>query len=301
MMSITPGPVPPPAPPAIVEVSSLPRWVGFAFVAAFALVGYLLYASYQQHQDLKRALDDSSHKNELLADELSKTNSRIAELRGEMDVTAQKLGLTQGELARAQALAQNLRKDQQTSDTQLRQQMGHMQEETATKIGQVSTDLSGTKSDVEATKKDLEATKSKLQTTVGDLGVQSGLIARNHDEVEELKRRGERNIYEFNLTKGKTPQHVGPIQITLRKVNAGKYQYTMDVIADDKKIEKKDRTAGEPIQFYVKGARAPYEIVVFTVTKDSASGYLSTPKDSGSAPSSAPAGSSSGSGAPNSQ
>ncbi len=285
-MSITPGPAVPPPPPATVEVSSLPRWVSIAFAAAFVLVGYLFYASYQQHQDLKRALDDSTHKNELLADELSKTNSRIAELRGEMDVTAQKLGLTQGELARAQALAQNLRKQQQTSDTQLRQQMGQMQQETTTKIGQVSTDLNGTKSDVEATKKDLEATKSKLQSTVGDLGVQSGLIARNHDEVEELKRLGERNIFEFNLTKSKNPQHVGPIQVALRKVNAGKYRFTMDVIADDKKIEKKDKTVGEPVQFYVKGARAPYEIVVFTVTKNSASGYLSTPKDSASAPSS---------------
>jgi hypothetical protein len=115
--------------------------------------------------------------------------------------------------------------------------------------------------------------------------VQSGLIARNHDEVEELKRLGERDIFEFTLSKSaKGPEHVGPIQVSLRKVDTKKYKYTLNVVADDKNIEKKDRTVGEPIQFYVRGARAPYEIVVFDLTKDSAKGYLSTPKSANAGP-----------------
>jgi hypothetical protein len=115
--------------------------------------------------------------------------------------------------------------------------------------------------------------------------VQSGLIARNHDEVEELKRLGERDIFEFNLNKSsKAPEHVGPIQVALRKVDTKRYKYTLNVVADDKSIEKKDKTVGEPIQFYVRGARAPYEIVVFDLTKDSAKGYLSTPKSANAAP-----------------
>jgi hypothetical protein len=141
---------------------------------------------------------------------------------------------------------------------------------------------------LEATKTDLEATKGKLERTVGDQGVMSGLIARNHDDLEELKRRGERNYYEFTLQKTKTPQRVGPIQLNLTKADAKKSKYTMMVFADDRQIEKKDRTAGEPVQFYVGSSRmAPYEIVVFNVGKNQVTGYLSTPKE-GVAPATAP-------------
>ena len=154
----------------------------------------------------------------------------------------------------------------------------------------MATELSGTKSDVATTKADLESTKNKLQSTIGDLGVQSGLIARNHDEVEELKRLNERDIFEFDLAKSNQAKHVGPIQLALRKVDAKKYRFTLNVVADDKSIEKKDKTVGEPVQFYVRGARAPYEIVVFELTKDHAKGYLSAPKSKGAPPPSAPPG-----------
>ncbi len=276
--------------PVIVESSALPRWVILLFVIAFAFSGYLLYANYQDRQATAKNLSDANTKTQALAAEFDKTNSRIADLKGQLDVTSQKLGLTQDELARARGLAQNIKKQQEDSDTQLRQQIGEVQQDATTKIGAVSTQLTGTQSDVAATKADLEATKSKLQTAVGDLGVQSGLIATNHDEVEELKRLGERDIFEFSLSKSqKGPQHVGPIQVSLKKVDDKHFKYTVNVVADDKTIEKKDRTVGEPIQFYVRGARAPYEIVVFDLTKDSAKGYLSAPKGSGAPAASAAA------------
>lgn len=280
-MSITPGPPPEPQ-PRVVEVASTPRWITIAFVIVLAAVAALGYTAYSQKQALAQAAQQNQQENQILSAQIDKANSKLADLKGELDVTAQKLGLTQDELVRAQQLATNLKKQQQSSDSALRAQMGKMQQETSAKIGEVSTDLSGTKTEVEATRKDLETTKTQLQHAVGDLGVQSGLIAHNHDEVQELKRLGERNIYEFDIPKSKDQQHVGPIQVVLRKVDTKKYRYTMDVVADDKKIEKKDKTVGEPVQFYVHGARAPYEIVVFNVTKDHASGYLSTPKEMGS-------------------
>src|ERR1700674_4456892 len=274
----------------IVESSALPRWVILLFVVAFAFSGYLLYANYQDRQATAKNLSDANSKTQALAAALDKTNSRIADLKGQLDVTSQKLGLTQDELARARGLAQSIKKDQQKSDQQLREQIGAVQADTATKFGQVTTDLSGTKSEADATKADLDATKGKLSSTIGDLGVQSGLIARNHDEVEELKRLGERDIFEFNLNKAsKAPEHVGPIQMALRKVDTKHYRYTLNVVADDKSIEKRDKTVGEPIQFYVRGARAPYEIVVFDLTKDGAKGYLSTPKSANAAPPASPA------------
>ncbi|MGA3294828.1 MAG: hypothetical protein ABSE45_12705 [Candidatus Acidiferrales bacterium] len=273
---------------AVIEGGSLPRWVTVLFVVAFALVGYLLYANYSEREALHKSQEDADKKTQALAAELDKTNARVADLKGQLDVTSQKLGLTEDELARARGLAQTARSEQQKSDAQLRAQIGAVQADTSTKFGQVATQINGTQSDISATKADLEATKNKLQSTIGDLGVQSGLIARNHDEVEELKRLGERDIFEFSLNKSsKGPDHVGPIQVQLRKVDTKHYRYTLNVVADDKTIEKKDKTVGEPVQFYVRGARAPYEIVVFEVNKDQAKGYLSTPKSATAAPPSA--------------
>jgi hypothetical protein len=273
----------------VTDAGALPRWVILLFAVAFVLVGYLLYASYSENQSRQKGLADANKKTLALVAEIEKTNSHVADLKGQLDVTSQKLGLTQDELARARGLAQSIKKDQQKNEERLRQEIGQMEADTSTKFGQVATEISGTKTEVAATKADLEATKGKLQSTIGDLGVQSGLIARNHDEVQELKRLGERDIFEFTLTKsGNAPQHVGPIQVALRKVDTKKYRFTLNVVADDKTIEKKDKTVGEPVQFYVRGARAPYEIVVFEVAKDTAKGYLSTPKSAGAPPPSTP-------------
>jgi hypothetical protein len=280
--------------PPVMEAASLPRWVIVLFIVVLALVAYLFYVNHQQEQQMAQSKVDADKKSEAIASELDKTNSRLAELKGQLEVTSQKLGLTQDELARARGLAQSIRQDQQKSDDQLRQQIGAVQADTTAKLGQINTQITGTQSDVAATRADLDATKSKLQGAVGDLGVQSGLIARNHDEVEELKRLGERNIYEFTLSKGKTPQHVGPIQVLLRKTDTKHYRYTLNVIADDRSIEKKDKTVDEPIQFYVGSAPSggtPDEIVVFQLSKDEIKGYLSTAKSAaGSASTAGPAG-----------
>jgi cell division protein FtsB len=280
--------------PVVVESGALPRWVSLLFAVAFALVAYLLYAGYTEREAAKKGLQDADKKTQALAAEMDKTNTRIADLKGQLDVTSQKLGLTQDELARARTLSDNIKRDQLRSDKALKEQIGQVQADTSTKIGEVTSEITTTKTDVAATKADLETTKTKLQSTIGDLGVQSGLIARNHDEVEELKRRGDRDIFEFDLVKSNAAQHVGPIQVQLKKVDTKKYKYTLNVIADDKSIEKKDKTVGEPIQFYVIGAHQPYEIVVFTLNKDEAKGYLSTPKAGGAPASSTPAGTPSG-------
>jgi len=259
--------------------ASVPRWILVAFIAVFALVGYLLYANYSTRTKLEADLARTNERSKVLSAQVDQANARLAEMKGQLDVTSQKLGLTQEELARARSLTQTIRKEQKTSDERLVAQIGQVKQESETKIGQVSTELGGAKTDIESTKKDLEATKSKLEHSVGDMGVMSGLIARNREDLEELKRRGERNIFEFDLRKSKTPQKVGPVQLKLQKVDTKRYKYTMVVYADDKTVEKKDKTVNEPVQFYVKGAHSPYEVVVFEVSKDRATGYLSTPKE----------------------
>ena len=258
-----------------------PRWVVIVFIVAFGLIGYLVYAQIQQKKLSSQAFDNATKRTAALTAEVDKTNSAIADLKTQLQVTEQKLGLTEDELASARSLAVAARKDekkQQQANDALRQQIGQVQQQASAQFGQVSDALNNTKTDVASTRKDLDDARAKLTTAIGDLGVQSGLIARNHEEVEELKRIGERNIYEFKLAKEKLPQHVGPVQLLLKKINAKRLTYTIDIIADDKRVERKDKTIEEPIQFYTRGTRTLYEIVVYDVQKSSVSGYLSTPK-----------------------
>jgi DNA repair exonuclease SbcCD ATPase subunit len=147
------------------------------------------------------------------------------------------------------------------------------------KIADVSTDVGGVKTQVSATQAELQKTISDLKSTRGDLGVQSGLIATNANELAALRRLGERNYFEFKLGKTKAPQRVGDITLKLRSVDPKKNKYTVDVMADDKLTEKKDKNINEPVQFYTSKAKQPYELVVNQVQKDMIVGYLTTPKE----------------------
>lgn len=270
-----------------IQISSTPVWVYILLVVLVVGCGYLGYAGYEARTKFDADVAKSQERADQLSARLDQANSRIAELRGQLEVTSNKLGLTQAETARARSLASQIQQDQQKADQQLTAQIGQVKNESDQKIGVVSTDLAGTKNDLAGTKKDLADTQAKLTTTVGDLGVQSGLIAKNQEEVDQLKRMGDRNIFDFTVQKSKQPQRVGPIQVKLEKVDTKHYTYTMTLFADDKTLLKRDRTADEPVQFYVAHSRVPYEIVVFEVGKDKVSGYLSTPKESSAAPAAA--------------
>ncbi len=281
-MSISPN-VPNPQESYHYENLGTPRWIPVLFAVLFIALGVITYAGHSVQTRLEQELSKADEQNKILTAQLEQANARLADIKGQVEVTSQKVGMTQAELADARSRAESIRKQQAASDQKLSAQISEAQKESEAKIGAVATDVTGAKKDIEATKTDLEATKSKLDRATGDMGVMSGLIARNHDDLEELKRKGDRNYYEFTLQKSKTPQRVGPVQMALNKTDQKKSQYTMTVLADDKSIQKKDKTAGEPVQFYVKGSAklAPYEIVVFDVGKNQISGYLATPKDTG--------------------
>lgn len=288
-MSISPN-VPSPEESYRYESTGTPRWIAVLFVLLFVALGALGYVGYTGISRLEQNLAKEQDNNKVLTAQLEQANSRLADLKGHIEVTEQKMGMTVAELAEAKSRAESIRKEQVASDQKLTAQLSQVKKESQDQIGAVATEVGGQKKDLEATKNDLEVTKGKLERVTGDEGVMSGLIARNHDDLEELKRRGDRNYYEFTLTKSKHAQKVGPVQITLTKTDPKKSKYTMALLVDDRNIEKKDKTAGEPVQFYVKGASrmAPYEIVVFDVGKNQATGYLSTPKDAGAAPAAAP-------------
>jgi predicted nucleic acid-binding Zn-ribbon protein len=273
------------------ESSGTPRWISVLFALLFIALGAVGFFAYSSTSKLTKDLGDAQKTNATLTAQLDQANTRLAELKSIVEVTQQKVGMTASEVAQAKSRAESIRKEQIAADQKLSTQLTAVQNESNEKIGAVASEVGGAKKDIADTRSDLEATKARLESTKGDMGVMSGLIARNHDDLEDLKRRGDRNYYEFNLKKTKNAQRVGPIQLNLNKTDPKKSKYTLTVFADDRQIEKKDRTSGEPVQFYVGNSRSmPYEIVVFNVGKDQITGYLSTPKDaSAPAPAAAPA------------
>ena len=148
------------------------------------------------------------------------------------------------------------------------------------KIADVSTDVGGVKTNLSATQAELKKTIDALKSTQGDLGVQSGLIATNGNELAALKLRGERNYVDIKLPKTKAAMRFADITLKLTNTDPKKNKYTVQVMADDKLTEKKDKSINEPVQFYTaKGGRLPYELVINQVGKNEIVGYLSTPKE----------------------
>lgn len=216
-----------------------------------------------------------------LSQSLDKAKESYADLQGELTFTKDRLGVTQVELRKAQEGSAKLARQQQVAAKKWDSQLGDLkqqQTETLGTVGNLSTDVAGVKSDLNSATEQITSTRSDLQRAVGDLGVQSGLIARNSSELEELRRLGERDYYEFNLAKTKQPERVGSIAIHLKKADAKRQRFTLSLIADDHNIEKKDKTLNEPVQFYMDGYRQPSEIVVNQISKDRIQGYLSVPK-----------------------
>jgi chromosome segregation ATPase len=184
--------------------------------------------------------------------------------------------------ARVEQLAKQLQDEQAKTRQQIATEISGVRQtaETAnTRIADVSTDVGSVKTQVAATSAELQKTIADLKSVRGDLGVQSGLIATNGSELAALRRLGERNYIEFTVKKTKDRQRVGDITVLLKKTDPKKNKYTVEVMADDKLTEKKDKNVNEPVQFYTSKARQPYELVVNQVQKDAIVGYLSTPKE----------------------
>jgi hypothetical protein len=217
----------------------------------------------------------AQQESEKLSQELHETNAR---LKVATETLGQSVGLTQKQL---EARAQDLLRRQKADAERLEGEQAEARKEIGAVSGQVSdvkTDVGSVKTDVAKTQTDLAATQTQLQSMKGDMGVQSGLIATTHDELEILKHKGDRNYYEFTLTKGAKPQPVSVVSLELKKADPKHSRYTLSVMADDKKIEKKDKGLNEPVQFYTGKNHQLYELVVNTISKNLVIGYVSAPK-----------------------
>jgi chromosome segregation ATPase len=272
------------------EFESTPRSNSNALLAALAVallagVGGLIWSatlsSRLSHQET--ALTDANQQNLKMAAELRETNARLQVATEEL---GKSLGLTQKQMdARADQIIERQDANNQrleTAQKQTAQQVNSVSNEVSnvkTDVGGVKNDVGGVKTDVAKTRSDLAGAISQLQSMKGDMGMQSGLIARNHDELELLKHKGDRNYYEFTLNKGEK-KPVGTVTIELKKTDAKKNKLTLMVYSDDKKFEKKDKNVNEPLQFYAGKDPMLFEIVVNSInSKNQITGYLSSPKN----------------------
>jgi chromosome segregation ATPase len=285
-----PNAVPPPAsrPP---RQGIVPEWLKTAVLALLALaVAYLVYDNRQFQQktqaDLTKLNDDIRQLD---------TSHRLGEakllttLKGEISQTQEAVGRTKEELKRN---VQQVQTEGQKTKQELSQalatkadteQVQAVRTETDTKIGAVTNEVGGVKTEVGNVKTDLASTKRDLEGTQRQLvDVRDNLtaaVAKNSSELTDLRRKGERDYFEFEIPKKNQYTKVEDIRLVLTKTDPKKGKYSMQVLVDDSKLEKRDRTINEPVQFLVGRNRIRYEVVVNWVQKDRAGGYLSIPKD----------------------
>jgi len=261
----------------IADEASAPRWVGIVVVALAAVSLVALGAGWtastrskQLEQSLAAQAQQFKQSDDVISQRLAKSEDTNAQLEGELSVVTDKMKLTEGELSKARSQAKKIKED---GAKELAEMQNQTNAQLATKasvddVNKIGTDVNGVKSD-------LDTTKNNLQMARGEFGT---LIARNHDEVEELRRLGERDYYEFTIDKKNSREKVGNLMVELHTTNLKKSQYGVTIFVDDQRHDKKSLTANEPLYFFESGARAPLEFVVNQVGKDKITGYLSVPK-----------------------
>jgi hypothetical protein len=269
-----------PAPPSASGAGGskvLPVLVGLLLVLGIANLGLLLKTRSQYNDDAVKQADEAN----LLTRRLDSSDERYAQLRGQFQVTSEKLGLTQQELGRAHALAADVQKQQQAAVTQLNAAIA--QKASADEVNKLQADsnakISGLNTDLAGTKQDLANTKSEFTNALtGTKGELKGDIARTHDELVALAHKTDRDYFEFNLAHKKAQQKVGTVTVELEKTDPKRNVFSVYLYADDKRIERRDKGMNEPVYFYVQGAPTALELVVNKLGKESITGYVSAPK-----------------------
>ncbi len=258
-------------------------FIGIAIVLALLVIGEIvaftkmssLHSSMQAedrqlHQQLAAQLtDEFSGKLTTLE---NASAQQLEALKSELDIASKRMGTTGKELGRARKMVADLQQQEEQQADDLKQQIAQKADQQ--QLGALSQDVSSTKSDLDSTKKTVGTLTSDLGMSRSELGT---LIARNHDDVETLRKMGQRNYLEFSLTRNQQ-QSVAGVGLVLKKTNAKRHQFNLSLLADDMEIQKNGRTIDEPIFFAVGGQKGFYELVVNKVDQDKVAGYISTPK-----------------------
>jgi hypothetical protein len=273
----------------VVERNRLPGWaVGTMVVLALIAVGGLgmgwWATSYAQtsrqnlSSDIQTLRQGYGKDMDSVQTRLTAAEKQTADIQDDLSVVTKHLQITQGQLKKARAEAQQIREDNATQlaamDTKVTDQLSTKAD--TTQVTEVSGQVGVVRTDLDATKTDLNDTKNNLQMARSELGT---LIAKNHDEIDELRKLGERDYIEFTIAGKNTEQKVGSVTVQLHSTNPAKSQYNVSLVVDDKRMNNKNGVINQPIFFYGQGGkRAPMEIVVNSIDKNKVTGYLSIPK-----------------------
>src|SRR5258705_1965030 len=256
------------------NTTGTPRWVGLAVavLGGISLISLGIgWSALNQARSVEQSTQASvKQSNEALAQRLAKADEVNQQLQSDVKVVTDKLNLTQGELIAA-------RKQNHKATTAVDQKVTNLatsvKAELATKAN--ADDVNKLNGDVTGVKTDLDATKNSIQMARSEMGT---LIARNHDEIDQLRRMGTRDYFEFTVQRKGGATKVGTIQIELKDTNTKKNRYTINVLADDNSFEKKDRSVNEPIFFYTGGTPGDIKMGVKNGTKSAATGEMSAPR-----------------------
>jgi archaellum component FlaC len=229
----------------------------------------------KQQESSSVTVQTSKRSVENLKKEVDEARRQASALAGDAKVEATKHA---DELAEKLELAQQQAEKRVSAVANDVNQVKDQATQTQTKVGEVSGEVGTLKTAQTATQQQLEKNIADLKSTIGDLGVQSGLIATNGKELASLKALGERNYTDVKLAKVKLPTKFGDVQLRLISADPKRNKYTIELTADDKKIEKKDKGLNEPVQFLLDRATQPYELVINSISKDMVVGYVSAPK-----------------------
>lgn len=282
-------PAPPPQSAGMIP-DSVKTFVLFILVVA---VGYLLFDNYQYQQKNQAEVAKINSQLTVLNNLDKADEAKLLKLREQIQGTQQDVGSTKTEIKKT---AQQIQAENQKTRTELSQaisskadasqvqaQVQAAKSEADSKIGQVSTEVGGVKTEVGVVKTDLATTRRELEGTQRQLvdvrETLTAAVAKNSGELAELRRKGERDYFEFEIPKKNQLTKVEDIRLILRGTDPKKGKFTLQILVDDNKLEKKDRAINEPIQFLVGRNRLRYEVVVNWVQKDKIGGYLSIPKD----------------------
>jgi hypothetical protein len=254
--------------------------------------GCLALAGYQGYgmMSLRSAMEDRVSLVEREVQSMQNQDTqRLAKLSSDLDVVTDRMGITSQELQRAHATAEQFKQENAQMAQRLRREIAakadskalvQFHEDATTKLNELQQDattkIAGITGDVQVVRTDLDLTREDLANSKQDLNT---LIARNSTELAELRRRGERDYVEFDIRKSKQFSRIGDVQVQLKNTDVKRQKYEVVINADDSAIQKKDRTANEPVTFLVGLDRQRYEFVVNQVDKDRIRGYLSVPKD----------------------
>ena len=244
-------------------------------IALMAATGYLMWRVRGLVTEVRSMQGTLSQLSSMASVNAAHESDTVRALREKLESSKAQAAASAGQAkTEAQRLARRLAAQQRTQQQKMTLELSEVKQ-TASNANAKLADVSN---EVAATKSQLDKTTADLKSVTGDMGVMSGKIATNAEELTALKALGGRNYFEFNVERDKLLHKVGDVRIRLKKADPKRNKYTLEVLADDRQVEKKDKTVNEPVQFYLSKARQPYEIVVNEVKKDEIVGYLATPK-----------------------